>query len=284
MTRARSFSLRRLVGGVPARVGVGIVATLVVVAVVGPLVAPHTPTETVGAPFSGASGAFPLGTDYLGRDVLTRILYGGRTVLTLGVVATAAAYLVGGAIGLVAGTLGGRLDGVMMRSTDLLLVFPPLLVLLVLATGAGANARTVVLGVALVQVPAVARVLRAATVQVSVRGFIEAAHARGESLGYVVLREILPNLRGVIAADAGPRLTGSILLIAGVNFLGIGLQPPVSDWALMITENRPGLTFAPLSSAAPALLLALLTIGVNLIADSVARTTGRNIDVEMGRR
>ncbi|MGH2714389.1 MAG: ABC transporter permease [Thermoleophilaceae bacterium] len=220
-------------------------------ALLGPLAAPNEPASIVGIPFSDPTSAFPLGTDYLGRDVLSRLLHGGWTVIALGSASTLIAYLVGAAIGLTAGTIRGRVDGALMRATDVVLAFPPLLVLLVLATGAGAGATTVVLGVALVQVPAVARVIRAATLEVSVRGYVEAAYARGESQWFIVTREVVPNITATISADAGPRLTVSILLIAGLNFLGLGLQPPAADWALMITENRPGLTFAPVAWPLP---------------------------------
>ncbi|MGH2744625.1 MAG: ABC transporter permease [Thermoleophilaceae bacterium] len=273
-----------MAGSWSARVGWTLTGTVLLVALLGPLAAPNEPASIVGIPFSDPTSAFPLGTDYLGRDVLSRLLHGGWTVIALGSASTLIAYLVGAAIGLTAGTIRGRVDGALMRATDVVLAFPPLLVLLVLATGAGAGATTVVLGVALVQVPAVARVIRAATLEVSVRGYVEAAYARGESQWFIVAREVVPNITATISADAGPRLTVSILLIAGLNFLGLGLQPPAADWALMITENRPGLTFAPVAVAAPALMLALLTVGVNLCADALARRSGQVIDAETLRR
>ena len=193
-------------------------------------------------------------------------------------VATGLAYLVGLAIGLVAGYTRSLLDPVLMRAMDVLLAVPPLLFLLVLATGAGHSVVVLVLGVATVHVPSIARIVRAATQSVVVRGYVEAAVARGERTHSILAREILPNVLGTVLADAGIRLTGSILILASVNFLGLGLQPPRADWALMISENRGGITLQPWAVAAPALLIAFLTVAVNLVADAIARSLGTSID------
>ena len=163
-----------------------------------------------------------------------------------------------------------------MRFVDVLLSFPPLIFLLVLVTGAGASPWILVVGVALIQAPLVARIVRTATLEQAVRGFVEAAVARGERTSAIVRRELLPNIVAPIAADVGLRFTYSIILVASVNFLGLGLQPPASDWALIISENRSGLDLNPYVILAPALLIALLTIAVNLVGDAVARTLGRS--------
>jgi ABC-type dipeptide/oligopeptide/nickel transport system permease subunit len=165
-----------------------------------------------------------------------------------------------------------------MRAMDVLLAVPPLLFLLVLATGSGSNLTVLVLGVATVHVPSIARIVRAATQEVSTRGYVEAAVARGERTPALLAREILPNVLGTVLADAGIRLTASILILASVNFLGLGLQPPRADWALMISENRGGIGLQPWAVAAPALLIAFLTISVNLVADAVARSLGTSTD------
>jgi peptide/nickel transport system permease protein len=256
--------------------GLVLLAAILALALLGPFFAPHSPDEPIGVPLTGPADGQPLGTDFLGRDVLSRVLWGGRSVLLLAGAATLLAYLVGGTLGLVAGYDRRLLDGVLMRAADVLLSVPPLIFLLVLATGAGTSAVVLVLGVALVQAPLVARVVRTATLEQSVRGFVEAAVARGESTAAVIRREILPNIAGPIAADAGLRFTYSILLVASVNFLGLGLQPPAADWALIVSENRSGLDLNPYVVLVPALLVALLTIGLNLVGDSVARTLGRS--------
>jgi peptide/nickel transport system permease protein len=242
--------------------------------VFGPVLAPYPPTKIIGPPFAPPGGAFFLGTDVLGRDVLSRVLCGGQSVLLLGGLATALAYGVGGTIGLIAGFVRGKPDAVLMRLMDVVLAVPPLLLLLVLATGAGAGAFVAVVGVALIQVPGIARIIRAATLEVSGRGYIEAASARGERVSRILFREITPNISPTIVADGGTRLTVSILSIAALTFLGVGLQPPAANWALMMTENRPGLTYQPWAVIAPALMLAALTLSINLLADAYARSMG----------
>ena len=257
-------------------IGATILLFVIAVAVFGPLVAPHSPTQPLGVPLSGPSGASPLGTDYLGRDVLSRLLYGGRSVLGLAAAATILAYLLGLSIGLVAGYTRSLVDPMLMRSVDVMLCFPPLLFLLVLIAGAGSSVAVLIIGVALVQAPQVSRIVRTATLEVSVRGYVEAAVARGERAPAVLVREVLPNILGPVLVDAGLRFTYSILIIASVNFLGLGLQPPNSDWALMIGENRSYLAVNAWAVLAPAAMIAILTIGVNLTGDAVARSLGRS--------
>jgi peptide/nickel transport system permease protein len=282
--RVRGVRLPHAARRGPGLVGlVGFVLALGI-ALFGPLLAPESPTALVGAPFSPPSGGFPLGTDQLGRDVLSRVLNGGRSVVLLAGSATLIAFTLGAAVGLVAGYVRGWVDTVLMRATDVLLAFPPILLMLVLATGAGASPAALVAGVVAVQTPGVARVVRTATLETVVRGYVEAAVARGERTPSVLTREVLPNIWGPIVADGGPRFTASILLVAAVNFLGLGLRPPAADWALMIAENRTGLTLQPWSVVAPALLIATLTIAVNLLGDALARTSGRSLDIESLRR
>jgi peptide/nickel transport system permease protein len=255
-------------------VGTVLLAAVVGIALLGPFFAPYAPDEPVGVPFSGPAEGTPFGTDFLGRDVLSRVLWGGRSVLALAGLATLLAYAGGIAIGLVAGYSRSLLDPVLMRTADVMLSFPALLFLLVLVTGAGTSKAVLVLGVALVQMPLIARIVRTATLEQSVRGFVEAAVARGESTSAILRREILPNIAGPIAADVGLRFTYAIILVASVNFLGLGLQPPAADWALIISENRGGLTLNPYVILVPAALISLLTISVNLVGDAIARSLG----------
>jgi ABC-type dipeptide/oligopeptide/nickel transport system permease subunit len=246
------------------------------VALVGPFFAPHGPSEPIGVPFEGPTGEALLGYDGLGRDVLSRILWGGRSVLALAGLATLIAYAAGGLVGLVAGYSRSLVDPILMRGVDVLISFPALLFILVLITGAGTSKAALVAGVATVQAPLVARIIRTATLEQSVRGFVEAAAARGEKTAAVLGREILPNIVAPIAADVGLRFTYSIILVASVNFFGLGLQPPDADWALIISENREGLTLNPWVILVPAALIALLTISANLVGDAIARSLGRS--------
>ncbi len=256
--------------------GFAILIFVVGVAVLGPLFAPHSPTQSVGAPLSGPSGVAPLGTDYLGRDVLSRLLYGGRSVLGIAAGATALAYVLGLSIGLIAGYSRSLVDPLLMRTVDVLLAFPPLLFLLVLIAGAGQSVGVLILGVAIIQAPGISRIVRTATLEVSVRGYVEAAVARGERSIAVIGREVLPNILGPVLVDAGLRFTFSILISASVIYLGLGLQPPTSNWAFMISENRQYISLNYLAVVAPAVMIAMLTIGVNLTGDAIARSLGRS--------
>ncbi len=257
-------------------VGLGLVTFVVLVAVFGRYFAPHGPSASIGVPLGGPSGDALLGTDSLGRDVFSRLLYGGRSVIALAAAATALAYLVGLTVGLVAGYSRSVVDPLLMRTADVMLAFPPLLFLLVLITGAGTGVGVLVIGVAAIQAPGISRIVRTATLEVSVRGYVEAAVARGERGESVVVREVLPNILAPVLVDAGLRFTYSILIIASVNFLGLGLQPPSPDWALMISENRQYISLNPAAALMPAAMIALLTIGINLTGDAIARSLGRS--------
>lgn len=265
--------LRFLRSGTGA-VGAGILAVVLLLAVFGPFVAPEPPARPIGIPYEGPSAEAPLGTDFLGRDVLSRVLWGGRSVIALAGLSVLLSYLGGLAVGLAAGYTRGLLDPILMRAADVLLSLPALLFLLVLVTGLGSSRTVLVLGVALIQLPLIARIVRSATQTQAARGYVEAAAARGERTTTILTRELLPNIVPTIAADAGLRLTYAIILIASVNFLGLGLQPPAADWGLMVSENRSGLNLNPLAVLAPAALIALLTIAVNLVGDAIARTQG----------
>jgi len=256
--------------GASGVVGLVLLAAIVGLGAFGPFLAPYDPNLTVGVPSTLPSSGHLLGTDFLGRDVLSRLCWGGRTVFLLAGSATLIAYGIGLTIGLVAGFLRSSVDPLLMRTMDVMLSIPALVFLLLLITAVGSSEAALVVGVAVVHVPGIARIVRSATLTQSVRGYVEAAVARGESTAAVLRREILPNISGTIAADAGLRLAWSITLIASVNFLGLGLQPPTSDWGLMIAENRDNVALNPWAVVAPALVIAFLTIALNLVGDALA--------------
>ena len=263
-------------------VGALMLAFVILVALIGPLVAPHSPNAPLGTPGAGPGAGSPLGLDSLGRDVLSRVLHGGLTVLGLGAAAAVISYLCGLGVGLTAGYTRSLADPVLMRSVDILLAFPALLILLVLVAGLGSSVPVLLLGVLLVQLPGIARLVRTATLEVSTRGYVEAAIARGERAPAVLTREILPNIAPTVLADFGVRFSWSIILIASMNYLGLGLQPPTADWGLMISENREFIGINPWSVLAPAIMLLMLTISVNLIADAYARTLGQRASDAFG--
>ncbi|MCX4911677.1 ABC transporter permease [Streptomyces sp. NBC_00878] len=264
---------RRTPKSLSGRIGLALLVLVLAVTVLGPLCTPYAPDRTVGIPFAQPSAGHPLGLDFLGRDVLSRVLSGGLSVVLYAGVATLAAYAAGLTLGLLAGYSRSWLEPVLMRLTDVLLSFPALVFLLLLATAFGRGITGVVIATALIQLPPIVRIVRSAALEQSVRGYVEAAVARGEGTFSVLGREILPNIARPVAADAGLRFSWSVLLIAGVNFLGLGLQPPAADWGLMVSENRGGIALNPSSMLVAAALLGALTLAINLLGDALAGGT-----------
>lgn len=263
------------------RVGVALVVLLVSVALMGPLFAPHSPTEFVAAPFAESSKEALLGTDSLGRDVLSRFLWGGRSVLGLSVLATGLGLVLGVTVGLVAAYSRSILDDVLMRAMDVIIAFPSVVLALVAVATVGPKTWLLVLAVGVTTAPRVARVTRGASVEIVERDFVQAAEAIGVRRTNMLFGEILPNIMSPLLVEASLRLTYSIGLIAGLSFLGFGLRPPAADWGLMINENRPGLALQPWGAAAPVIAIALLTIGTSLIGDGLSRAA---IGIEGRRR
>jgi peptide/nickel transport system permease protein len=257
------------------RVGVFLFAFVVFIAVFGGHLSSQSPYETVGIPGVAPGGGPLLGLDFEGRDVLARLLQGGASTLTLAASAAALVYVFGISFGLVAGYSRSFIDPLLMRTVDVVLSIPSLLLMLLFVTGLGSSRPVMVVAAAVVMFPGAARIVRSATLEVSTRGFVEAAVARGESTVATLWREVLPNIVPPIAADMGLRFSWSIILIASVNFLGLGIRPPAPDWGLMISENLVILSSNPLAVVAPAAMIGLLIIGVNLICDGILRMLSR---------
>lgn len=255
-------------------IGAGLLAIVAAIAFLGPYLAPHAIDEPVGVPGDGPSVAHLMGLDLLGRDVLSRVLHGGWSVLSIAFVSVVLTYFIAIAMGTLTGLSVSRLSEVAMRCLDILIVFPPLLLLLVLVAGAGTSSTVLVLGIVLVAFPGATRLVRAATQEVGTSGYIEAAQARGESVWAIARREVLPNITPSLLADGGVRFLSSIFLVASLNFLGVGSQPPAADWSLMIAENRQLLQINALSVLAPALFLGVLAVSVNMVADAYVSTIG----------
>ena len=243
------------------------------IAVVGPSLSAKSPYALVTLPFAKPSGQFPLGGDYLGRDVLARVLNGGWQLLIMAVAATAIGVAVGAAAGMSAAYLRGRPDGFIMRTVDVILAFPQLVFALLLVSLLGPRLWLIVAAVGLSHAPQVARVIRSATLDISERDYVKVAELQGMRPSVVMRREILPNLISPLMVESGLRLTYSIVIMAGLSFLGFGQQPPAANWGLMINENRSGLPLNPWAVIVPAMLIAVLTIGTNTFTDAVARVT-----------
>jgi len=257
-----------------AWVGVIMVAIPVFIAIFGPALSPHAPDEIFGTAFASPSSGHPLGLDFVGRDVLSRFLNGGRTAILVALAGASIGYAVGVAIGVVSAYRRGWLDELFGRTTDLVLAFPALILALLLLAAFGTSIELVVIAIAITTAPGAVRIARAAALEIVDLPYVEAARARGETLRYITGREILPNIKGPLFADFGLRLTAAILLVSALSFLGLGLKPPAADWGLMIGENRVALTVQPWPVLIPVLAIALITIGINLILDGQKRRTG----------
>jgi peptide/nickel transport system permease protein len=272
--RWRAFVATAL-GSVEGRVGFAILAIFLFMVAFGPIVAPHNPTEIgVGLPDASPGGTTVLGTDHLGRDIMSRILHGARPVVGLPLAATAIAFLVGGLLGMLAGYRGGLFDGIFSRFVDIMVSIPPLLVVLVIIAAFGSSNWVIVVSVALVYSPRVARILRGAVQGVAGQEYIQAAQARGERSLPIVIREVLPNIAPTVLVEFAIRLTFVIIFIATVNFLGIGTKPPSPNWGVMIAESRPTIITNPLATIAPTIAIGLLCVSIGLVADAMTRRLG----------
>ncbi|MBU2601081.1 MAG: ABC transporter permease [Actinobacteria bacterium] len=264
-TLVEAWALRR------TKVGFVIFVILLMIALFGRFVAPYTPTEFVGRPFSDPSAAYWLGTDFLGRDVLTRVLHGGLSVFVLGISATVIGTVFGVSLGLVAGYARRAVDEAIMRVLDVVLAFPSVVLAMLFVSILGPRLWLIVLMVGVSHMPRIARVTRAATVEVVARDFVRAAAAVGVPRRKILLYEVLPNISSPLLVEFGLRLTYSIIMIAALSFIGFGMQPPAADWGLMINENRIAIITQPWVLLAPVLMIGALTISANLMADGLSR-------------
>jgi peptide/nickel transport system permease protein len=255
------------------KLGAALVVAVVGTALIGPFFAPYSPSEFVAAPYAPPSDAALLGADALGRDVLSRFLWGGRSILGLSLAATGIGLLFGIAIGLVAAYSRSLLDDVLMRAMDVVLALPSIVLALVAVATVGPKLWLIVLAVGFTTAPRVARVTRGAALEIVEQEFVHAAEAIGESRRKILLREVLPNITSPLMVESSLRLTYSIGLIAGLAFLGFGLPPPAADWGLMINENRQALTLQPWGVVMPVVAIAVLTIGTSLVGDGLARAS-----------
>jgi peptide/nickel transport system permease protein len=254
------------------RLGLTLAGLVVAIAVLGPFVAPKSPTEFVAMPFSAPSGPAVFGADVLGRDVLSRVLAGGFVILTLAAIATAIGVAVGTSLGVAAGYMKGSLDEVIMRTLDVALAFPQIILALLLVSIIGPELWLVCAAVAAIHAPQVARVARSATLRAAEEDFVKNTEAFGLPRWKIMLTEILPNIISPLMVETGLRLTYSISLIASLSFLGFGLQPPAPDWGVIINENRIAILSNAWPVVIPILLIAILTVGVNLFSDAIARS------------
>ncbi|MGY0058839.1 ABC transporter permease [Streptomyces sp. LZ34] len=258
-----------------ATIGLAIVAVHVLIALLAPVLTSYEPTVgDASQALLGPGADHWAGTDQYGRDVLARVLYGGRYALGVSVAATVLTLALGTVLGCAAALRGGWLDDALMRVLDAVLSIPSILALLVVVTALGTGPAVIVLAIAVVYVPQVVRVVRGAALAVVPADYVTAARARGERTWPILWREVLPNITDVVCVEFAMRASWVVLLISSLSFLGFGANPPTPDWGLMVAENRTAITVVPMASLAPIIALATLVIGLNLAADGLSKAWG----------
>ena len=267
------------------RIGSVIVAAHLILAAIGPFVASYGASQMgTGIPLSGASWAHPLGVDQLGRDVWSRVIHGGHTVIGLALSGTVLGLFLGGIIGLFSGYVGGIVDNLVQRLLETLISIPFLVFALLVMAAAGPELSgqpfLVILVVAFVYFPRIARIARAAAIEIAARDFVTVARLNGESAWSVLHRDLLPNASGVLLVELALRAGAAPVLIGSLGFLGFGLRPPTPEWGLMISENRALLIISPITVLGPGLALASLVVGFNLFTEGFARVLGRSTSWE----
>ncbi|NNF80018.1 MAG: ABC transporter permease [Rhizobiales bacterium] len=252
---------------ISAKFGILVIASYVFVALFAPILTPYGESEIVGSEFDVWGDKFILGTDNLGRDMLTRLIYGARNTLGIAFLTTLLAFAVGGCLGLLASILRGWVDQVLSRIVDIFMAIPVLIFALVLLTIFGSNVQNLIIIIALLDSTRVFRLCRAVGMNVAVMDFVEVAKLRGEGLSWIMFREILPNILPPLVVEFGLRFCFVFLLIAALSFLGVGIQPPTADWGSMVRDNATLITYGDITPLLPAAAIALLTVGVNFVVD-----------------
>jgi peptide/nickel transport system permease protein len=266
------MAVQRAKTGLPAgfAIGLALFAVIVVIALLSPWIAPFDYDRmSIRLRLLPPDGIHWFGTDELGRDVLSRVLYGSRLSLFLGLSATLVSLLIGVPIGLFAGFFRGWVDEGLMRVLDLVMAFPPVMLMLLILTMTTPALWKAAVTIGLLSAPAIARVARSVTLGIAAEEFVTAARARGERTGFILFSEILPNAWPAIIIEGALRVTFAILAAAALSFLGFGVQPPAADWGLMISQARSFLASAPWIALAPGAALCVTVIAVNLVGDGL---------------
>ncbi|MGD1969810.1 MAG: ABC transporter permease [Desulfobacterales bacterium] len=250
-----------------ARVGLMMVLINVIAALFTPYIAPYSETEIVGDVWLPMSKDHLLGTDHLGRDLFTRLLYGARNTIAIAFITTLLSFVVGTILGFFAATLGGWTDLTLSRIIDILMAFPTLIFALIALSVVGTSITALIAIIALLDSTRVYRLSRAVAMDIAVMEYVEAARLRGEKIWWLMRQEILPNAMPPLVAEFGLRFCFVFLFIAALSFLGLGIQPPTADWGGMVRENAGAITFGIFIPLWPAGAIAFLTVGVNLIVD-----------------
>ena len=254
--------------GVAGGIAIGVLVFWFVVALVGPATVPYEESAIVTQTSFGSPGEEGLlGSDYLGRDVATRVVYGARMTLGLALTACVLAFTSGVTLGFMAATLGGRVDEAMSRTNDAFLAFPSIMLALICISALGTSLAILVLTVSFIEATRVFRIARALCMNVFVQDFVEVSRARGEGIWWIMANDILPNALIALSTDFGLRFTYAILLVSSISFLGLGVQPPHADWGMMVRENLGGVHFGATAALIPALSIFSVTLSINFLVD-----------------
>ena len=254
-----------------SRLGLLVVSGFGFCAIFAPWLAPYGQSEIVGDVWEPLFGKFFFGTDQIGRDMLSMLIYGARNMIALALLTTGCAFGMGSLLGFLAATMGGWVDQVLSRFVDVVISIPTLIFALIVLSSTGTSILSLVTVIAIIYAMPVYRIARAVAMDIEVMDYVEAARLRGEGLWWIMRKEILPNALTPLAAEFGLRFCFVFLLISGLSFLGLGLQPPLADWGAMVRDNGGGIAWGFMHPLIPATCIALLTIGINLIVDSVVQ-------------
>ena len=259
---------------ISALIGLFFTGLYFLMAILAPVLAPYGMAEIVGDVWEPSSSEFLLGTDSIGRDLLSRMIYGGRTTIWIATMATILSFVTGSVLGFLAAVSGGWIDQVLSRFVDLIMSIPSLIFALVVLSVMPVTVTVLILVMGLLDATRVYRLARAVAVDITVMDYVEAARLRGEKIGWIIFREILPNALSPLVAEMGLRFIFMVLFVSTLSFLGLGVQPPQADWGGIVKENKEGIVYGIPAALIPAFAIATLAISVNLVADWVlTRTT-----------
>jgi peptide/nickel transport system permease protein len=266
-TRLQGVFREVLKAPITAKFGILVILSYGFVAIFAPVLTPYGEREIVGPEFDVWGEQFILGTDGLGRDMLTRLLFGARNTVGIAFITTILAFVIGGLTGLFAAIYSGWFDQLASRVVDVLMAIPQLIFALMLLTIFGTSIPTLIIVIATLDATRIFRVTRAVSLNVVVLDYFEAARLRGERMFWLCIREILPNIMAPLMAEFGLRFCFVFLMIAALSFLGLGIQPPTADWGSMVRENAVLITYGDITPILPAIAIAILTLGVNFLVD-----------------
>lgn len=258
---------------ISALIGLFFTALYFLGAIFAPLLAPYGVGEIVGDVWEPSSADYLLGTDNIGRDLLSRMIYGGRTTIFIATAATVLSFTLGSVLGFFAAVMGGWIDQMLSRFVDLVMSIPTLIFALVVLSVAPVTIPMLILVMGLLDATRVYRLARAVAVDIEVMDYVEAARLRGEKTAWIIFREILPNALSPLIAEMGLRFIFAVLFVSTLSFLGLGVQPPEADWGGIVKENKEGIVYGIPAALIPAFAIATLAISVNLVADWVLNRT-----------